>query len=136
MLWVKIINLFCFIVILNVFYPTFFFDFLNFTGPRFVAAPIVSQIAQFSSSRIAQHAAPVKDISHQISGKPQGALDIAAQHLLLTELMRGMWVVLENFFRPPYTIYYPFEKGTISARFRGEHALRRYQSGMNYTHIY
>jgi len=41
-----------------------------------------------------------------------------------------MWVVLENFFRPPYTIYYPFEKGAISARFRGEHALRRYQTGM------
>lgn len=111
-----------------VIYPTFFFFFF-FVGPRFVAAPIVSQIAQFSSTRFAQHAASTKDISHQISGKPQGALDIAAQHLLLTELMRGMWVVLENFFRPPYTIYYPFEKGAISARFRGEHALRRYQTG-------
>ncbi|GAA5799183.1 NADH dehydrogenase iron-sulfur protein 8 [Helicostylum pulchrum] len=99
------------------------------TGPRFVAAPIASQIAQFSSSRIAQHASPVKDISHQISGKPKGVLDVAAQHLLLTELMRGMWVVLESFFRPPYTIYYPFEKGPISSRFRGEHALRRYQTG-------
>lgn len=43
--------------------------------------------------------------------------------------MRGMWVVLENFFRPPYTIFYPFEKGPLSTRFRGEHALRRYQSG-------
>lgn len=28
-----------------------------------------------------------------------------------------------------YTIYYPFEKGPISPRFRGEHALRRYPSG-------
>ncbi|KAI9282741.1 NADH dehydrogenase iron-sulfur protein 8 [Sporodiniella umbellata] len=99
------------------------------TGPRFLAAPIGSQIAQFSSSHIAQHAAPVRDVSHQISGKAPGVLDVAAQHLLLTELMRGMWVVLENFFRPPYTIFYPFEKGPLSARFRGEHALRRYQSG-------
>ncbi|CAO3676741.1 hypothetical protein G6F70_000953 [Rhizopus microsporus] len=99
------------------------------TAPRFAAAPIGSQIAQFSSSRIAQHASPVNDNSHQISGKPPGVLDVAAQHLLLTELMRGMWVVLENFFRPPYTIYYPFEKGPLSTRFRGEHALRRYQSG-------
>jgi len=40
-----------------------------------------------------------------------------------------MYVVLEQFFRPPYTIYYPFEKGPISPRFRGEHALRRYPSG-------
>ncbi|KAG8744570.1 hypothetical protein FRC10_009906 [Ceratobasidium sp. 414] len=40
-----------------------------------------------------------------------------------------MWVVLEQFFRPPYTIKYPFEKGPLSPRFRGEHALRRYPSG-------
>ena len=37
--------------------------------------------------------------------------------------------MLEQFFRPPYTIYYPFEKGPISPRFRGEHALRRYPTG-------
>jgi formate hydrogenlyase subunit 6/NADH:ubiquinone oxidoreductase subunit I len=30
---------------------------------------------------------------------------------------------------PPYTIMYPFEKGPISPRFRGEHALRRYPNG-------
>jgi hypothetical protein len=41
----------------------------------------------------------------------------------------GMWIVLEQFFRPPYTISYPFEKGPLSPRFRGEHALRRYPSG-------
>jgi NADH-quinone oxidoreductase chain I len=28
-----------------------------------------------------------------------------------------------------YTIMYPFEKGPISPRFRGEHALRRYPTG-------
>lgn len=43
--------------------------------------------------------------------------------------LTGMWIVLENFFRPPYTISYPFEKGPLSPRFRGEHALRRYPSG-------
>ena len=31
--------------------------------------------------------------------------------------------------RSRYTIYYPFEKGPISPRFRGEHALRRYPTG-------
>jgi ferredoxin len=40
-----------------------------------------------------------------------------------------MWIVLEQFFRPPYTIMYPFEKGPVSPRFRGEHALRRYPNG-------
>ncbi|KAI9738256.1 MAG: hypothetical protein M1834_008754 [Cirrosporium novae-zelandiae] len=56
-------------------------------------------------------------------------LDKAGKYFLLTEMMRGMYVLLENFFRPPYTIYYPFEKGPISPRFRGEHALRRYPTG-------
>lgn len=37
--------------------------------------------------------------------------------------------MMENWFRPPYTIMYPFEKGPLSPRFRGEHALRRYPSG-------
>lgn len=52
-----------------------------------------------------------------------------ARHVLLTDIFRGMWLVLENMFKPPYTINYPFEKGPISPRFRGEHVLRRYASG-------
>ncbi|KAK4614172.1 NADH-ubiquinone oxidoreductase [Fulvia fulva] len=55
--------------------------------------------------------------------------DQAGKYFLLTEMARGMYVLLEQFFRPPYTIYYPFEKGPISPRFRGEHALRRYPTG-------
>ncbi|KAH8593753.1 hypothetical protein B0O99DRAFT_626070 [Bisporella sp. PMI_857] len=56
-------------------------------------------------------------------------LDKAGKYFLGLEMLRGMYVVLEQYFRPPYTIYYPFEKGPISPRFRGEHALRRYPSG-------
>ncbi|KAK0762895.1 hypothetical protein N5P37_004419 [Trichoderma harzianum] len=56
-------------------------------------------------------------------------LDRLGKYFLMTEMARGMYVLLEQFFRPPYTIYYPFEKGPISPRFRGEHALRRYPSG-------
>lgn len=55
--------------------------------------------------------------------------DKIGKYFLLAEMARGMYVLLEQFFRPPYTIYYPFEKGPISPRFRGEHALRRYPSG-------
>lgn len=36
---------------------------------------------------------------------------------------------LSMLFREPATINYPFEKGPLSPRFRGEHALRRYPSG-------
>ncbi|KAK4936620.1 ndufs8, ubiquinone oxidoreductase 23 kd subunit [Elasticomyces elasticus] len=59
----------------------------------------------------------------------ENVADKASNYFLLTEMMRGMYVVMEQFFRAPYTIYYPFEKGPISPRFRGEHALRRYPSG-------
>ena len=38
-------------------------------------------------------------------------------------------MTLNYFFRKPATIYYPFEKGPLSPRFRGEHALRRYPNG-------
>ncbi|CAE6454915.1 unnamed protein product [Rhizoctonia solani] len=66
--------------------------------------------------------------------KKKSALDKAAELFFFTEILRGrqlvgMWIVLEQFFRPPYTIKYPFEKGPLSPRFRGEHALRRYPSG-------
>ena len=56
-------------------------------------------------------------------------LDRAVRSLLLGELLSGMWLTLKYFFRPKVTLNYPHEKGTISARFKGEHALRRYANG-------
>jgi len=41
----------------------------------------------------------------------------------------GCAVVMGKMFKEPATINYPFEKGPLSPRFRGEHALRRYPSG-------
>ncbi|XP_045228189.2 NADH dehydrogenase [ubiquinone] iron-sulfur protein 8, mitochondrial isoform X5 [Macaca fascicularis] len=55
--------------------------------------------------------------------------DRAARTLLWTELFRGLGMTLSYLFREPATINYPFEKGPLSPRFRGEHALRRYPSG-------
>lgn len=52
-----------------------------------------------------------------------------ATTLFVTELMRGMMMTLSYIFREPATLNYPFEKGPLSPRFRGEHALRRYPSG-------
>uniref|UniRef100_A0A8D0GYF8 NADH dehydrogenase [ubiquinone] iron-sulfur protein 8, mitochondrial n=1 Tax=Sphenodon punctatus TaxID=8508 RepID=A0A8D0GYF8_SPHPU len=57
------------------------------------------------------------------------ATDQAAQTLLWTELIRGLAMTMSYLFREPATINYPFEKGPLSQRFRGEHALRRYPSG-------
>jgi len=49
--------------------------------------------------------------------------------LFLSELFRGLWMVLQYFFRRKVTLNYPFEKAVLSPRFRGEHVLRRYFSG-------
>ena len=48
---------------------------------------------------------------------------------IMEDMLRGLALTTEVMFRPKYTINYPFEKGPISPRFRGEHALRRYPSG-------
>jgi len=53
----------------------------------------------------------------------------AAKSLLLLEFVRGMWLTLKYFFRPKVTLNYPYERGPLSPRFRGEHALRRYPNG-------
>jgi NADH-quinone oxidoreductase subunit I len=49
--------------------------------------------------------------------------------LLLKEIITGFWLTLKYSFKKPVTINYPFEKGALSPRFRGEHALRRYPNG-------
>jgi NADH dehydrogenase (ubiquinone) Fe-S protein 8 len=56
-------------------------------------------------------------------------LDKSIRILYLTELHRGLYITLHYFFRRKVTLNYPFEKGCLSSRFRGEHVLRRYSSG-------
>jgi NADH-quinone oxidoreductase subunit I len=56
-------------------------------------------------------------------------LDRTARSFLLTELVSGMALTLRYFFKPKATIAYPHEKTPLSARFKGEHALRRYPNG-------
>ena len=47
----------------------------------------------------------------------------------LFELLQGMFLTLKYMLKAKVTINYPHEKGPLSPRFRGEHALRRYPSG-------
>tara|TARA_B000000441_G_C21459394_1_gene186550 strand:+ start:12 stop:497 length:486 start_codon:yes stop_codon:yes gene_type:complete len=49
--------------------------------------------------------------------------------VFLLELLSGLFLTLRYFFRAKVTLNYPFEKGPLSPRFRGEHALRRYPNG-------
>jgi len=56
-------------------------------------------------------------------------LDRTARTIFLWEFLQAMWLTLRYMFRPKATLNYPYEKGHLSARFRGEHALRRYPNG-------
>ena len=49
--------------------------------------------------------------------------------IFLVEFISGLFLAIKEVFRKSKTINYPFEKGSISPRYRGEHALRRYPNG-------
>jgi NADH-quinone oxidoreductase subunit I len=56
-------------------------------------------------------------------------LDHSTRALFLSEFVSALWLSVRYFFARKTTINYPFEKGPLSPRFRGEHALRRYPNG-------
>ena len=57
-------------------------------------------------------------------------LDRTSESLFMTEIFRALALTFETaVLQPKVTINYPFEKGPLSTRFRGEHLLRRYPSG-------
>ena len=56
-------------------------------------------------------------------------LDRSARTVFLAELLQGMALTFSYMFKKKATVNYPFEKGPLSPRFRGEHALRRYPTG-------
>ena len=49
--------------------------------------------------------------------------------IFLLEFVSSLLMAIREMFKPKKTINYPYEKGSLSPRFRGEHALRRYPSG-------
>lgn len=52
-----------------------------------------------------------------------------ARWILLIEIVKGLFLTIRYVFRRKITLNYPHEKGRLSPRFRGEHALRRYPNG-------
>ena len=48
--------------------------------------------------------------------------------IFLSEFIKGIFIAIKFIFKQKVTINYPFEKGTISPRFRGEHALEGIQT--------
>lgn len=56
-------------------------------------------------------------------------VDRYARSFILSEIVSGLALTFRYMFKPKVTLNYPYEKGAISPRFRGEHALRRYPNG-------
>ncbi len=48
---------------------------------------------------------------------------------LLTDVIKGLYFTLKQFFSPKITVLYPEQEIPRSRRFRGIHALRRYENG-------
>jgi NADH-quinone oxidoreductase subunit I len=53
----------------------------------------------------------------------------AVKGAALMDFVGAFGLAMGYMLRPKATVNYPFEKGPLSPRFRGEHALRRYPSG-------
>jgi NADH-quinone oxidoreductase chain I len=51
------------------------------------------------------------------------------KQFFIYEIVWGFILTGLNFFSTKVTLNYPYEKGPLSPRFRGEHALRRYSNG-------
>ncbi len=56
-------------------------------------------------------------------------LDRLARTVLWQELVKGFAMTFRYMFKRKVTLNYPYERGPLSPRFRGEHALRRYPNG-------
>ena len=55
----------------------------------------------------------------------------AAKYFLLADYAKAFMLGMRYFFAPKTTINYPHEKGPLSPRFRGEHALAVIQTAKN-----
>ncbi|XP_050017712.1 NADH dehydrogenase [ubiquinone] iron-sulfur protein 8, mitochondrial-like [Alexandromys fortis] len=97
--------------------------------PRALAQAVCTEHLSGRSLHSSAVAATYKYVNVQeLDMDMKSETDRAAQTLMWTELIRGPGMTLSYLFREPATINYPFEKGSLNPRFRGEHALRSYPS--------
>lgn len=92
---------------------------INVSVPRFLGIVPKGVSAYFSRSKYYY----VREEKDQTWSE---IMDTATTHMFFHEIFRGLGIIISQIFREPATINYPFEKGPLSPRFRGEHALRRY----------
>ena len=66
-----------------------------------------------------------------VTTKPESGFSLKdfLNSFMLTELFKGMALTGRYAFKGKFTVQYPEEKTPLSPRFRGLHALRRYENG-------
>ena len=84
--------------------------------------PVTRALSTFKPTAPTCDAAPKDNSAYAIA-------DRLGRVLFMNEIFKGLVICTEAFFDNKATINYPHEKGPLSPRFRGEHALRRYPSG-------
>ena len=93
-------------------------------------SPSINQSILFRRNVNSQVPPPVPQHTSEDTDMSWGAItERAAETMFLSEIVRGIWMGMNSLVGPNYTINYPLEKGPLSPRFRGEHALRRYPTG-------
>ena len=99
-------------------------------GPQKSISRCLSTSAPVSSFRYVNSEGLNTDLKTQMVGLSNSSF--------ISEIFRGVGMGLGKFFVEPATINYPFEKGPLSPRFRGEHALRRYGNFLwrEFTHTF
>ena len=56
-------------------------------------------------------------------------ISIILRSFLLYDIVKGMLLTLKYLFKTKVTLRYPLQKAPVSKKFRGEHALMRYDDG-------
>jgi len=85
-------------------------------------------VASEDPNHVTKEEPPVKVPGWELQST-RDAVERTSFALFGRELLLGLNLAFENYFSETVTLNYPFEKGPLSPRFRGEHALRRYPSG-------
>eukprot|EP00735_Rhodelphis_limneticus_P006066 TRINITY_DN1834_c0_g1::TRINITY_DN1834_c0_g1_i1::g.14071::m.14071 TRINITY_DN1834_c0_g1::TRINITY_DN1834_c0_g1_i1::g.14071 ORF type:complete len:274 (+),score=38.40,sp/Q42599/NDS8A_ARATH/76.30/8e-94,Fer4/PF00037.22/2.5e-05,Fer4/PF00037.22/1.3e-08,Fer4_7/PF12838.2/2.3e-12,Fer4_10/PF13237.1/1.5e-08,Fer4_10/PF13237.1/0.00024,Fer4_21/PF14697.1/7.7e-05,Fer4_21/PF14697.1/0.0017,Fer4_9/PF13187.1/1.2e-09,Fer4_16/PF13484.1/7.4e+03,Fer4_16/PF13484.1/0.00078,Fer4_16/PF13484.1/2.7e-05,Fer4_8/PF13183.1/0.14,Fer len=79
--------------------------------------------------RTTNHGDFKKQMEWKIASHPKTMFEEQIRVNFMYEIWAGLWLLAKFFVAPKVTLHYPFEKGQLSPRFRGEHALRRYPTG-------
>jgi len=53
-----------------------------------------------------------------------------SKYIYMLDIFNGIFIIFKNFFVKKVTLNFPLEKGSLGDRFKGEHMLRMYKSGV------